>query len=231
MAKKKNKARKSARQRASTKKAQKQRQQQIVMVSAASVIVIGAILYFLLRPAPPPQIDRARLELDPRLGPENALVQIVEYGAYACHSCQALHLSGEVEHLIEQFPGQVSFVFRDFPFIIPTYDHMAAEVAQCVLDQDEQAFWDFHDLLYRVYFANRTRDQLVTIAATEVGNVSEAELSSCVEARTHFNTVEFDADRGLNLGIRGTPTIYVNGRQINPFGGNLTREVEAILNS
>ncbi len=218
--------------RRSRKERARQRRQIMIVGGVFTVIIVGGIVATLMlgpnRAQPAPQ---ARLDLDPVWGNPDAPVTIVEYGAYSCHACQLLHESGVVERLVAESNGQVNFVFRDMPVIIPTYDHMAAEVAQCVLDQSQDAFWQFHDLLYTEYYANSTRDELVSIAATEAG-ANETELATCVEGLTHFHTVQYDLQRGRDLGIRGTPTLYVNGAPVfSPTEANLRSAIQSALAS
>ena len=81
------------------------------------------------------EAGNARFDYDPVLGDPAAPVTIIEYGAYGCSACRAWHRAGIIEQVLAEFPGQVRFVFRDFPVIVPAYDQMAAEVAQCALDQ------------------------------------------------------------------------------------------------
>ena len=90
----------------------------------------------------------ARLELDPILGDPDAPVTLIEYGAYGCHACKYWHEEGIVEALLEEFEGQVNFVYRDIPIIVPPYSQMAAEIAQCALDQGNEQFWTMHDAIY-----------------------------------------------------------------------------------
>lgn len=210
---------------------QQQRRQQIIVGAVVTVVVVAGIAAFLLLNAPPPTVERSRLELDPVLGDPNAPVTIVKYGAYSCHGCQALHESGTIERILNEYDGHVNFTFRDFPFIMPTYDHMAAEVAQCVLDQDQESFWQFHDLLYTEFYANSTRAELVDIAADRT-DVNRDEMRTCVNTETHYQTVQFDADRGLRLGIRATPTLYVNNAPVfSPTMDNLRAAIEDALRS
>ncbi len=191
----------------------RQTQQQRLLAAIGSVLVIAVVgAYFLFRPGVAPQVAQARMELDPVLGNPDAPVSIVEYGAYSCHACQFLHQTGILERIIADYDGAVNFIFRDFPVITPTYDHMAAEVAQCVLDDDQGLFWQFHDRLYTTHYANSTRDELVSLGAS-LGADRES-LASCVENLTHFNTVQYDYNRGQNLAIRGTPTLFINEARV-----------------
>jgi len=210
---------------------QTRRQQVRIAASLGGVFIMGIIAFLLMRPATPPKIDSSRLDLDPILGDPDAPVTIVEYGAYSCHGFQALHESGIIEDILAVYDGRVNFIFRDFPVIMPTYDHMAAEVAQCVLDQDEEAFWQFHDLLYTEFYANRNRDQLVSGAAERTG-VNEGELASCVDALTHYQTVQYDLQRGSQLAIRGTPALFINGQPVYSLSRQgIIQMIEAALAS
>ena len=49
----------------------------------------------------------------PRLGSENAPVQIVEFADYECPYCQKVN--GDLNRMREQFGDQVSLVYKDFP--------------------------------------------------------------------------------------------------------------------
>lgn len=214
----------------SRKKVRQQQKQQRQIIAAASVVGVLALLvigYVVTRPPAPPEVASTRLQLDPILGDPNAPVSIVEYGAYSCHACQHLHETGAIDRILADYNGQVNFIFRDFPFITPTYDHMAAEVAQCVLDQGNEPFWQFHDLLYTEFYANSSRAALVDVAAERVG-VDEAALNACVTALTHYNTVQYDADRGLRLGIQGTPTLFVNEQRVFSPREDVIREAVEI---
>ena len=97
---------------------------------------------------PPSAETMSRLELDPILGNPDAPVTLIEYGAYGCHACKFWHEEGIVETLLEEFGGQVNFVYRDLPIIVPPYSQRAAEVAQCALDQGNEQFWTMHDAIF-----------------------------------------------------------------------------------
>jgi protein-disulfide isomerase len=124
-----------------------------------------------------------RLNTDPILGNPDAPVSIVEYGAYGCSACRAWHQAGIVEQILAEFPDQVNFIFRDFPVIVPTYDRMAAEIAQCALDQSQAAFWSFHDLLYTVAAPGMSQAQLIALG--EPVGLDVASLQTCATSGVH----------------------------------------------
>ena len=160
---------------------------------------------------PPSAEMMARLELDPILGNPDAPVTLVEYGAYGCHACKFWHEEGIVEALLEEFGGQVNFVYRDIPIIVPPYSQRAAEVAQCALDQGNEQFWIMHDAIFvQADQGKASAEDLIQLGGA--AGLDEAALRSCYEAGTHVATVKFDHDRGAALGIRSTPTFVIGGR-------------------
>ena len=156
----------------------------------------------------------ARLELDPILGDPDAPVTLIEYGAYGCHACKFWHEEGIVEALLEEFGGQVNFVYRDIPIIVPPYSQRAAEVAQCALDQGSEQFWTMHDAIFvQADQGKASAEDLIQLGGA--AGLDEAALRSCYEAGTHAATVQFDHDRGAALGIRSTPTFVIGGQTID----------------
>jgi protein-disulfide isomerase len=154
----------------------------------------------------------ARHQVDPVLGPADAPVTIIEYGAYGCPSCRQFHQLGIIDRLLADFDEQVKFVFRDFPVITPAYDRRAAEVAQCALDQSNDAFWAFHDTLYTHVEVGASTDELVGWALAL--GLDEEALRACVDSGIHESTVAYDLERGLALGLPGTPSFLINEQRV-----------------
>ena len=203
----------------SKKKHQKQRQNLIIAGGAVVVIAVLALLALNNQTTGYAQ----RFDLDPIYGNPDAPVSIIEYSSYGCPSCRQVHQSGILDQLIEEYDGQVNLIFRDLPIIQPQYDFMTAQLAQCVLDQGNDLFWKYHDMLYTVAQPGvSTREELVANAAP-LGIDTEA-LNDCYEAGTHAATVRYDEQRGLDLGIRGAPTFFINDERLFNFSPSAFRE-------
>jgi len=209
----------------------KQRTNMLILGGVVVIFVIGLIVAGGgLGEGPSPEVAQERLDLDPILGPETAQVTIVEYGAYGCTACRAFHQSRTIERILNDYPGQVNFTFRDFPVIDPVFDQRAARVAQCVLDQGEEIYWEFHDVLYTTARIGEDTESLIEWA--DAIGADDAEVQTCVDERRHARTVEYDEDRAINLGLRSTPSFTVNGQRV--IGGSetaLREAVEAALSS
>jgi len=158
-----------------------------------------------------PPVD-ARLDLDPILGDPTAPVTIIEYGAYGCEACRAWHQAGIIDQVLNRYPRQVRFIFRDFPVIVPAYDQMAAEVAQCALDQDQALFWALHNALYTTVHVGASRDTVIE-AGNAVGLDAQL-LRACAESGQHRETVRYDLTRAISLGLPGTPSFLVNDARV-----------------
>src|SRR5579863_4799880 len=79
-------------------------------------------------------------------GPADAPVTVVEYGDYECPYCRGA--ARDVDRMLEQFPGQVRFVFRNFPIVqLHPHAEQAAEAAEAAAAQGQ--FWPMYDLLLR----------------------------------------------------------------------------------
>ena len=211
---------KNARTRRKQKQQQAQRQRNLIIAGVLLVLIGGLALVGISNRA---GIYDERFDLDPVLGNPDAPVTIIEYGAYGCHACKAVHESGVLEQIIEEYDGQVNLIFRDMPVISPAYDFMSAQLAQCVLDQSNDLFWSFHDMMYTVAQQSvSTKDELVANAG-RLG-VDTTALNDCYDAGTHSNTVRYDQQRGRDAGVRGTPTFFIGGQQLFSFSPDAFRQ-------
>lgn len=143
-------------------------------------------------------------------GPKDAPVTLVEYGDYDCPYTVKAH--GAVRRLLRQRGDEVRFVFRAFPLTdIHENAQAAAEAAEAAAYQD--LFWPMHDRLMQ---ANRRlgEDDLQEYAE-EVG-LDAMRFDRQMLAHAHAARVQEQAQSGLDSGVQGTPTFFVNGR---PHGG------------
>lgn len=214
-------------------KKQKVRKNQMIMgVTLIAIIGVVALLIASGRLGGSPVIADARAELDPIKGPVDAPVTIAEYGSYACQACRSWHQAGIVETILEEYPDQVKFVFRDFPIISPAYDNMAAQIAQCALDQGNDQFWQFHDAMYnRQQFGQGSAEDVIAVGKS-IG-LDADKLSECYYSGTHQNTVQYDLQRARDLGLRAAPSFVVNGERAYNATPDLLRQMidSALANS
>jgi len=103
----------------------------------------------------------------------------------------------------------MKLVFKNFPLRNHKFAWPAAIAALAANKQGK--FWELHDQLYENY--NRLSDQKIREIAQQVGldikkfdkDMKDPELKAIVER---------DFQEGARAGVRGIPTIFVNGRQL-----------------
>lgn len=72
-------------------------------------------------------------------------------------------------------------------------------------------FWEFHDKLFTNY--NRLNDQKVQEIATQLG-LEQAKFSKDQKSPVEAARIRQDYEEGIRLGVRGTPTLFINGRKV-----------------
>jgi protein-disulfide isomerase len=143
---------------------------------------------------------------DPAIGLANAPITIVEFSDYQCPYCLQWHQQ-VFNQLRQDYPDKVRFVYRDFPLTsIHPEAGPAAEAANCANDQG--AFWPYHDKLFSGQYA--LSEQAYKQYASDLG-LDQGRFADCLSSHRYANEVQADFDFASSLGIRSTPTFFVNG--------------------
>jgi protein-disulfide isomerase len=149
------------------------------------------------------------IEGRPSQGPDDALVEFVEFTDYECPFCRRFR---ETTYPVirERFEGRVKWVVRNYPLSqIHPNAQLAAEAAECALDQDR--FWDYHDLLFD------RQDQLgredLKSHARELG-LDGDRFDTCLDSGEMQSVVQNDLRDGFRFGVTGTPTFFINGQVV-----------------
>ena len=155
----------------------------------------------------PPRQQIDVLPQDPVRGPADAPIEIVEFSDFDCPFCQ--RATETIDRLLEDFAGQIRFIYKDYP--LPTHPDAfkAAEAGNCAHEQDR--FWELHDTM----FANQGAlgiDELHSYAES-IGLDTEA-FAECLDSGRHAASVERDVAIGNGYGVQSTPTLFVNGRSV-----------------
>jgi protein-disulfide isomerase len=173
----------------------------------------------LLPPPSPPPIDIATRGY-PRRGAESPSVTIVEFGDYQCPRCRR---AADVLHrLVEEHPDHVQVIYMDFPINRSGISRKVAEGAVCAQAQDQ--FWPYHDLAF-AHQARLDHDSPMKIART-IG-LDEDAFSTCLDKGAGKARVAHAEREARRLGLRATPSIFVNGR---PFRSrHMERDLENLI--
>ncbi|MBT5808426.1 DsbA family protein [Candidatus Uhrbacteria bacterium] len=145
---------------------------------------------------------------DPSLGSVRAPVQIVEFADFGCPYSQDSSVT--MRALAQKYPEQINYVYRDFPITeLHPMAEQAAQAGECA--QEQGVFWEYHDKLYQNQF-DLSRKEFVNFAAQL--NMNTRVFESCLDSERFEDEVFEDYTDGLEAGVRGTPTFFINGNRI-----------------
>ncbi|HHO56061.1 MAG TPA: hypothetical protein ENK21_06700 [Trueperaceae bacterium] len=158
-------------------------------------------------------------ETDRAIGPKDAKYIIREFSDFECPFCAKFAAEG-FPQIKEQLLSRddVRFEYHHFPLItIHKNAFAAAEAAECVAADKADNFWIFHDALFENGQAwSKLKDPNPYFArlAKDLGFNGDS-VEKCLTDRTFALSID-DAynQAGGVLGIRGTPTIFINGFKI-----------------
>jgi protein-disulfide isomerase len=155
------------------------------------------------------------MSLDKSIGEENALVVVVEYGDFQCPACQYFFQTS-VKQLKDEYvqSGQVRFVFRHFAFL-GNESQWAAEASECANEQGR--FWEYYDKLYQEQNGENvgvfSKENLKRFAE-EIG-LDSAKFDQCLDTGRYAEKVQQETQEGQQAGVRGTPSVFVNGQYVD----------------
>ena len=105
--------------------------------------------------------------------------------------------------------GTLRIEWRDFPY--RGRESVNAAVAARAA-QSQGKFWEYHDLLYDSQFSGYSDENLMALAK-ETGLDTQRFESDYEDAR-YEPSVRADFQKGLDLGVNGTPTFFINGKML-----------------
>jgi protein-disulfide isomerase len=174
-------------------------------------------------------LDKVTTADQPTFGPANAPVTIVEFGDLECPDCR-MEAPVLRHNVTETFGDKVRVYFKDYPLeSIHPWARAAAIDARCVYHQNAQTFWKFYDWIYdnQQEIEPDTLNSKVLAWAGQNG-LDAAKLGNCIETKATEPEVNRSIAEGQALGIRGTPTLFINGRKI---GGLQWPDLQLVINN
>lgn len=88
----------------------------------------------------------------------------------------------------------------------------------------QDKFWEFHDELFKNY--NRLNDQKIQEIGTLLG-LDQTKFEEHQKSPVEAARIQQDYEEALDLGVRGTPTVFINGRKLKDRS---MKNMEAIIN-
>lgn len=151
---------------------------------------------------------RSRLEVTafgPPLGDLKAPITLVEFSDFTCPYCQLMRPA--LEKFVADRPGRLKLHYKPFPIESHPNAVEAAQAGEWARDQG--IFWELHDLMFTR--PHQLSPEELAGFATELGKDGAA-LAAALAAGTYRYKVESSQAEARAAGLRGTPTLYFNGR-------------------
>jgi protein-disulfide isomerase len=162
------------------------------------------------------KIDMAQLGLDksPFRGGTQPKMTIVEFANFQCPFC--LKSWKKMKELLEKYPQEIRYVFKHFPLQPKGIQFELSEMAAATQDVSQEAFWAVHDFFFSgegQSFVKMDRDVLKKkIEEILKGKgYDEKVFQAALETGKGKKKVEEDILAGNKIGVRGTPSIVING--------------------
>jgi protein-disulfide isomerase len=217
-----------------------------ILVAIAALIVIGAFAISSFyrnstqtqsntagsspRVTPIPAENLVRPD-SPKLGSDTAVVTVVEFIDPECESCAAF--APMLKKAISQYGDKTRLVIRYMP--LHPNSVAAANLIESAGEQGK--YWEMFDLLLAKQSEWGTRHGPATTPqpdakamfmkyAGELG-LDKAKVEAAINENKFGPKIDRDRADGQAIGVRQTPTIFVNGRKLLRLG---EAEVKALIN-
>lgn len=149
------------------------------------------------------------------VGAATAPVTLEEFGDFQCPPCGLLH--PVLKTMEKEFGEKLRVVFRQYP-LVPAHQHALSAARAAEAAGLQGRFWEMHDMIFENQQGwNKAFDARAIFEgyAQKIGLDMEKyrkDVASEVVAQRIF----LDGKRAHALGVQGTPTVFMNGREI-PF--------------
>lgn len=140
-------------------------------------------------------------------GATNAPVTIVIFDDFQCPYCA--RLVPTLDKVVATYPKQVQVVYKHFPLSMHKFAESAAIASLAARNQGK--FWPLHDKLFANY--KKLNDVMIRELAESVG-LDMARFDKDIVNPALRQEIAADTQLGTQAGVRGTPAVYINGKQL-----------------
>lgn len=110
---------------------------------------------------------------------------------------------------MEEYPGKIKLILKNYPYRYRDYSHLAAEALLAAGDQGK--YWEMHDIMIENSPA-LDRDSLIGYAGKL--NLDIKKFTSDLDSMKHRKLIEQDENLAVAMDLYNTPTFFINGRKV-----------------
>ena len=182
----------------------------LVLLGVLMLFLISSLVYFTIPKSNEIVKDVGIGNLPPRGNPD-AKIKLIEFGDFQCPACKASHPI--INKILQDYSGKIVLYYRNFPLSMHKNSFIAAVAAECANEQGK--FWEYHDILFDNQ--NNLDKENLEKYAKNIG-LNEEQFNLCLDNEKTKEFVLTDVNDAKKLNLKGTPTFFINGREV--FGGN-----------
>jgi protein-disulfide isomerase len=165
------------------------------------------------------QVLNVSVDDDPSIGPATAKVTVVAFVDFQCSACAAF--SPLMKKVITEFGDSVRLVVRDFP-LTEIHDHGMDAARAGFAARQQGKFFELGDVMYRNQDA--LDDESLTKYARDLGMNAE-QFQRDMNSAAAVAEIKHDMADGNELGVNGTPSVFVNGVKLQRISASRLREL------
>ena len=155
-------------------------------------------------------------------GNPDGLARLVVYEDFGCPACAAF--APIVDEVVKIYSDKISYQFKHYPIPSSTNSFAAHRAAEAAGMQGK--FFDMYELLFprqQQWSQTDSARSLFETYAQEIG-LDVGKFNEDFEAESTNSTINADKQEGIDAGVTGTPTFFLNGQ---PLDNNDIQTVES----
>lgn len=151
----------------------------------------------------------------PSMGPDFAPVTLVEFLDPECEACKAMNPI--VKKIMKEYDGKIRLVVRYMPF------HGNSIYAATILEaaREQGKYWETLNLLFEeqdTWASHHDPKPEMIFEIIKPLKLDHAKIEAHLKAQSFSSQIQKDKEDGQLLGVRGTPSFFVNGMMLEELG-------------
>jgi protein-disulfide isomerase len=168
----------------------------------------------------PEAVKPVDIEGSPAKGAERPIVTVVEWADFECPFCAVA--APLLKALVEKYPKQVQVVFKHYPLASHQHAENAARAAVAAHRQDK--FWELSGAMFEAQKEGLDEEKVLELARG--AGLEMKDFQAALGSEDTADSVARDRKQADELGLEGTPMIYINGRYFSFDHFDLRQDLE-----
>jgi protein-disulfide isomerase len=179
----------------------------------------------------PEAVKSIDLAGSPSKGATSPVVTLVEWADFECPFCGVA--APLLKATVERYPNEVQLVFKNYP--LSAHEHSEGAARAAVAASHQGKFWQLNQAMFEAQKEGLDENTLLKLAREQGLDLKKFDADRASEATA--DVVARDRKQADELGLQGTPMLYINGRHFSMDYFDLRQdlqpwiELEIALNS